>query len=75
MKSSLGLAGKAFSSSQIAIDADATGALITEEKDLAKLKLQAVKCAVAVPVLDRLNGSPVAVLQIYNYDAEKLGQL
>lgn len=42
MKSSLGLAGKAYTSGKIAIESDASeanGRLISEEKDLAKLKV------------------------------------
>lgn len=42
MKSSLGLAGKAYSSGKIAIEGDASkqgGTLITEEKDVTKLKI------------------------------------
>jgi len=56
MKSSLGLAGKAYTSGKIAIEMDATkqgGTLIAEEKDLSKLKVQGVINAVAVPVLDK----------------------
>ena len=56
MKSNLGLAGKAYSSGKIAIEADASkqgGTLITEEKDISKLKVRAVTNAVAVPVLDK----------------------
>lgn len=75
MKSSLGLAGKAFSSAKLAIEHDATlggNQLISEEKDLTKLKIDSVKNAIAVPVLDRQNGQPIAVLQIYNYDPDSL---
>ena len=68
MKSSLGLAGKAFTSGKIQIDPDASKHLISEEKDTAKLKVQSVKNAVAVPVLDKQNGAPLAVVMIYNYD-------
>lgn len=42
MKSSLGLAGKAYTSGKIMIEMDATkqgGILIAEEKDLSKLKV------------------------------------
>ena len=56
MKSNLGLAGKAYSSGKIAIEADATqsgGTLIAEEKDISKLKVRGVTNAVAVPVLDK----------------------
>ena len=44
MKSSLGLAGKAYSSGKIAIESDASaasGKLIAEEKDISKLKVSA----------------------------------
>lgn len=56
MKSSLGLAGKAYSSAKICIEADAAksgGKLIAEEKDLTKLKIRSVQNAVAIPVLDK----------------------
>jgi hypothetical protein len=56
MKSNLGLAGKAYTSGKITIEADATqagGKLIAEEKDLTKLKMSAVTNAVAIPVLDK----------------------
>ena len=75
MKSNLGLAGKAYTSGKIVIEADASkqgGKLITEEKDLGKLKIQAVSNAVAVPVLDKQSGAPVAVMMAYNYDAAVL---
>ncbi len=56
------------------VESDATQAseskLITEEKDLSKLKVASVKNAVAVPVLDKQNGAPLAVIMVYNYDAE-----
>ena len=45
MKSSLGLAGKAYSSAKICIEADAAqpgGKLIAEEKDISKLKIRSV---------------------------------
>ena len=63
MKSSLGLAGKAFTSGKIVNEADVNGDdithhLIAEEKDLTKLKLRAVNNAVAIPVLDKQNGMP-----------------
>ena len=57
MKSNLGLAGKAYTSGKIAIEADAQKTsgvtLISEEKDLTKLKVSSVTNAVAVPVLDK----------------------
>lgn len=71
MKSSLGLAGKAYTSGKVAIEPDASragGKLIAEEKDLAKLRVSAVSNAVAIPVLDKQNGSPLAVIMAYNYD-------
>jgi hypothetical protein len=71
MKSNLGLAGKAYSSGKIAIEGDAAkqgGTLIAEEKDLTKLKVKNVTNAVAVPVLDKQNGAPLAVIMAYNYD-------
>lgn len=50
-------------------DASQTGGdLIAEEKDLTKLKLKKIKNAVAIPILDKQNGAPVAVLMVYNYD-------
>lgn len=56
------------------VESDATQAseskLISEEKDLSKLKVASVKNAVAVPVLDKQNGAPLAVIMVYNYDAE-----
>ena len=64
---------QAFTSGKIAIEADATkqgGSLIAEEKDLGKLKVNKVSNAVAVPVLDKQNGAPLAVIMVYNYDAE-----
>jgi len=43
------------------------GKLIAEEKDKAKLKLKAdIKKVVAVPILDRQNGLPLAVVSLYN---------
>ena len=71
MKSNLGLAGKAYTSGKIMIEGDATkqgGNLIGEEKDLTKLKVRSVANAVAVPVLDKQNGAPLAVVMVYNYD-------
>lgn len=56
MKSSLGLAGKAYTSGKITIEEDASkanGRLISEEKDLNKLKVSRVTNAVAIPVLDK----------------------
>ena len=41
---------------------DANKNLITEEKDVGKLKLKEIKNALAVPVLDKQNGMPVAVI-------------
>ena len=56
------------------VESDATQAseskLISEEKDLSKLKVASVKNAVAVPVLDKQNGAPLAVIMVYNYDSE-----
>ena len=76
MKSSLGLAGKAFTSGKIVNEADTKGDqnphhLIAEEKDLGKLKLSGVSNAVAIPVLDKQNGMPQAVLVVYNYNREE----
>jgi hypothetical protein len=42
--------------------------LISEEKDLAKLKLTNVNNALAIPVLEKQSCTPIAVLQVYNYD-------
>jgi hypothetical protein len=56
MKSNLGLAGKAYTSGKITIESDASkqgSKMITEEKDLGKLKVNGVRNAVAVPVLDK----------------------
>lgn len=50
MKSSLGLAGRAYTSGKIVSD---TALLIPEEKDLNKLKVGGVTNAVAIPVLDK----------------------
>lgn len=65
---------QAYTSGKIMIESDATqvseSKLITEEKDLSKLKIASVKNAVAVPVLDKQNGAPLAVIMVYNYDAE-----
>ena len=65
---------QAYTSGKIRIESDATQAsgttLIAEEKDLAKLKVASVKNAVAIPVLDKQNGAPLAVIMCYNYDAE-----
>lgn len=47
MKSSLGLAGKAFSSGKIQTD---PALMIAEEKDLSKLKLKDIRNAAAVPI-------------------------
>ena len=64
MKSSLGIAGQAFKSGSICDD---MGKLIAEEKDKAKLKIKAdIKKVVAVPILDRQNGLPLAVVSLYN---------
>lgn len=76
MKSNLGLAGKAFTSGKIINEADAKGDeslhhLISEEKDLSKLKLKEVSNAIAIPVLDKQNGMPQAVLVVYNYNREE----
>ena len=79
MKSNLGLAGKAFTSGKIVNEADVKGDqnphhLIAEEKDLTKLKLTEVFNAVAIPVLDKQNGMPQAVLVVYNYNREEFEQ-
>lgn len=79
MKNNLGLAGKAFTSGKIINQTDVKGDktqqyLITEEKDLGKLGVSEVKNAVAIPVLDKQNGMPQAVLVVYNYDREVFEQ-
>lgn len=64
MKSSLGVAGQAFKSGQICDD---LSKLIAEEKDKTKLKITSdIKKVVAVPILDRQNGLPLAVISLYN---------
>jgi predicted transglutaminase-like cysteine proteinase len=72
MKNSNGLAGKAFTDGKIVVDSPAPGAkheiLISEEKDLQKLGLPEVKNALAIPVMDKQNGTTQAVLQVYNFD-------
>ena len=42
--------------------------LISDEKDLGKLKLSEVKQCIAIPVLDKKQGSSQAVIQVYNVD-------
>ena len=79
MKNNLGLAGKAFTSGKIINQTDTKGDktqqyLIAEEKDLGKLGVSEVKNAVAIPVLDKQNGMPQAVLVVYNYDREVFEQ-
>ena len=62
-----------FTSGKIAIEAEASRAnstLISEEKDLTKLKIRGVTNAVAIPVLDKQNGTPLAVIMAYNYNEE-----
>ena len=61
MKSNLGLAGEAFTSSQITVDT-ADKYLISDEKDLGKLKLKEITSCVAIPVLDKKTGIPQAVI-------------
>ena len=72
MKNSNGLAGKAFTEGKIVVDCPKEGSnheiLIAEEKDLSKLNLTAVKNALAIPVMDKQNGTSQAVLQVYNFD-------
>ena len=48
--------------------------MIAEEKDMAKLKVQSVENAVAVPVLDKQNGAPLAVVMVYNFDEASFEQ-
>ena len=68
LKSSQGLAGKAFSTSKIQLDNTGSSYLIPEEKDLNKLKLKSMKNAVAIPITDGQKPIPLGVLQVYNYD-------
>lgn len=74
MKSNLGIAGEvssqksnflqAFKNGQICED---QSKVIQEERDASKLKFdKPIEKIVAVPVLDRQNGLPLAVMSIYN---------
>ena len=66
MKSNLGLAGKAFTTGKIHIDNNGQTLLISEERDLNKLKIKHLKNALAIPI----NGAKLhstAVLQVYNF--------
>ena len=76
MKASIGIAGEvslnissynyvqAFKSGQICDD---QSKIISEEKDASKLKFDGtIDKIVAVPVLDRQNGLPLAVISLYN---------
>ena len=59
MKSNLGLAGKAFSTGGIVIEANAAESkfLIADEKDLNKLKiLGSLRNALAIPILEKQSG-------------------
>jgi len=66
MKNNLGLAGKSFTDGKIVVDSPKANAkheiLITEELDLKKLSLNKVKNALAIPVMDKQNGTSIAVL-------------
>lgn len=42
--------------------------LIAEEKDLNKLKISSLHNVIALPVLDKQNATPIAVVCIYNYE-------
>jgi hypothetical protein len=42
--------------------------MIPEEKDLQKLRLKSLWNALSIPIADKQNGTPLAVLQIYNFD-------
>eukprot|EP00347_Sterkiella_histriomuscorum_P004739 403359292 len=70
MKSTIGLAGKAFTSQQICKDTESGSfkLLTQDEKDLNKLKLEMVRNALSIPVLEKQNNTPQCVLQVYNYD-------
>lgn len=48
--------------------------MIAEEKDLQKLKLTHLKNTIAIPVLDKQNGSSIAVIQVYNFEAAHLSK-
>jgi hypothetical protein len=65
MKSSHGLSGAAFQGGKImierAIDSAPNSALCPEEKDLTKLGLSELRNAIALPIFDKLSGTPVAV--------------
>ena len=64
MKAALGIAGHAFQTGHLCED---QSKVIPEEKDQQKLRMeQAVIKVVAVPILDRQNGVPLAVLSLYN---------
>ena len=39
-----------------------------EEKDLKKLGIDVLKNAIAIPIFDKQTGSPIAVVQAYNFD-------
>lgn len=52
MKSSLGLAGKAFTNGTVSVDEHGNSLLISEEKDLTKLRVQSINKAVSIPILD-----------------------
>ncbi|CDW76346.1 pas pac sensor protein [Stylonychia lemnae] len=74
MKSNLGLAGKAFTSMTIKTENQASDSkyLTQDEKDLGKLKLQAIQNVMAIPILEKQNNTPIAVMQIYNYENTKI---
>ena len=67
MKSSLGLAGKAFTNGTVSVDEHGNSLLISEEKDLTKLRVQSINKAVSIPILDKQTTNSIAVMTIYNY--------
>ena len=83
MRSNLGLSGSAFTHGKIMIEKDIDGSgtantensadpqkamMCPEEKDLKKLQLSKLKNAIAIPIFDKQTGSPIAVVQAYNFD-------
>jgi hypothetical protein len=65
MKSSLGQAGRAFTTGKVTHD----DVLVAEERDLAKLRIDSVRNAVSIPVIDRQSTSSVAVITAFNSQA------
>jgi hypothetical protein len=48
--------------------------MISEEKDMNKLKLKSLRNALAIPLTDGQKPVPLGVLQVYNYDSTLLNE-